>query len=140
MVQEKIRHSKWVREVRKNTPPPNLVEYSRQWEAFFDEYAGQVDQWHRRNAGYHNAIASVARFYLPGNASVLEIGSGNGDLLAALQPSRGIGIDISGQMVSLATKKYPWLEFRQMGAESLDLPKQSFDFIVLSDVLGYLYD
>jgi hypothetical protein len=30
---------------------------------------------------------------------VIEVGSGNGDLLAALNPSDGLGIDISGEMV-----------------------------------------
>jgi hypothetical protein len=38
--------------------------YLADWEAFFDRYAAQVDYWHRRNAGYHQAIASVARFYI----------------------------------------------------------------------------
>src|SRR5262245_37855704 len=84
---QKAGHSKWVRTVRKDNPPANLLEYSRQWESFFDEYAAQVDDWHRRNTGYHNAIASVARFHIPPGASVLEIGSGNGDLLDALQPA-----------------------------------------------------
>jgi len=31
-----------------------------------------------------------------------EVGSGNGDLLAVLKPSYGLGIDISGQIVRLA--------------------------------------
>jgi hypothetical protein len=70
----------------------------------------------------------------------LEIGSGNGDLLAALNPSFGLGVDISGQMVRLAAMKYPRLQFRQIAAERLDLSEEPFDFIVLSDLVGYLYD
>jgi SAM-dependent methyltransferase len=140
IVQEKLVPAKWAQAVRKESPPSNLIEYSRQWEAFFDEYAVRVDEWHQRNAGYHNAIASVAGFYIPAGASVLEIGSGNGDLLAALRPARGVGIDISGRMVHLAAKKYPRLDFRQMTAENLSPADEPFDFIVLSDILGYLYD
>jgi SAM-dependent methyltransferase len=79
-------------------------------------------------------------FYVPSDARVLEIGSGNGDLLAALKPSYGLGIDISGQMVRLAASKYPHLNFREMSAEQLDLPGEQFDFIVLSDLVSYLYD
>ena len=140
VVQEQQGHAQWVRTVRKESPPGSLEEYLQHWEAFFDHYATQVDHWHHRNAGYHKAIASLARFYVPTDARVLEIGSGNGDLLAALQPSYGLGIDISGQMVRLAAQKYPHLHFRQMAAEHLEIPEEPFDFIVLSDLVGYLYD
>src|SRR5262245_16072608 len=140
VVQEKQGRARWVRNVRTESPPENLEEYLQHWEAFFDHYADQVDRWHHRNAGYHKAIASLARFYIPADARVLEIGSGNGDLLAAVKPSYGLGIDISGQMVRLAAMKYPHLHFRRMAAEHLDLPGEPFDFIVLSDLVGYLYD
>src|SRR5262245_47247275 len=43
-------------------------------------------------------------------------------------------------MVRLAAGKYPHLKFQQMSGEHLDLPAQKFDFIVLSDLIGYLYD
>jgi ubiquinone/menaquinone biosynthesis C-methylase UbiE len=140
VVHEKQDPSKSVRTVLKETPPGSMDEYSQNWEAFFDHYATQIDHWHRRNAGYHKAIASLARFYVHSDARVLEIGSGNGDLLAALKPSFGLGIDISGQMVRLAARKYPHLKFRQMAAEHIELTEESFDFIVLSDLVGYLYD
>src|SRR5262245_47960834 len=91
----KVAHSEWVRTVRKESPPPHVNEYIQQWEIFFDQYAPNVDGWHRRNAGYHRAIASLARFYVPAGSKVLEIGSGTGDLLDSLQPSDGLGIDIS---------------------------------------------
>ena len=130
----------WVRTVRTESPPANIDDYLRSWEIFFDHYASQVDQWHRRNGDYHRAIASLARFYTLASSKVLEVGSGNGDLLAALNPSEGLGIDISGEMVRLAAGKYPHLKFQQMSGELLDLPAQKFDFIVLSDLVGYLYD
>ena len=130
----------WVRTVRAASPPANIDDYLRSWEVFFDHYASQVDQWHRRNRDYHRAIASLARFYTLASSKILEVGSGNGDLLAALNPSEGLGIDISGEMVRLAAGKYPHLKFQQMSGELLDLPAQKFDFIVLSDLVGYLYD
>ena len=61
IVREKLGPAKWVQAVSKESQPPNLVEYSRQRETFFEEYAVRVEEWHRRNTGYHNAIASVAR-------------------------------------------------------------------------------
>lgn len=138
--QEEKGHRQWARAVRAESSPTNMDEYLRDWETFFDRYAGQLEHWRRRNIGYHKAIASLARFYVPSGARVLEIGSGNGDLLAALDPSYGFGIDISGEMVRLAATKYPHLKFQQMPAECLNLPGEQFDYIILSDLLGYLYD
>ena len=139
-VQEIKENYKWVRRLRTESPPGNIDDYLRSWESFFDHYASQVDHWHRRNAGYHRAIASLTRFYIPWGVRVLELGSGNGDLLAALNPSDGLGIDISGEMVRQASQKYPHLRFQKMSGERLALPAQKFDFIVLSDLVGYLYD
>ena len=119
---------------------PFWEQYCRDWEAFFDRYASQVDAWRRRNAGYHDSIRSLAGFYIPPGARVLEIGSGSGDLLAQLRPSYGMGIDISREMVNLASRKYPHLHFRQMAAESLSLDGEQFDYVLLSDTVGYLYD
>jgi SAM-dependent methyltransferase len=139
-VQTHKTYREWVRLVRKEHPPADMKEYLQRWEVFFDHYATQVEHWRRRNAGYHRTVASMASFYVPSGARVLEVGSGNGDLLAALKPSYGLGVDISGEMVSLAREKYPGLKFLQMPAECLNLPGEQFDFVVLSDLLGYLYD
>jgi SAM-dependent methyltransferase len=136
----KTAYREWVRMVRKEHPPVGMEEYLQEWEVFFDHYAAEVDYWHRRNAGYHKAILSLARFYVPSGARVLEVGSGNGDLLAALKPSYGLGIDISSKMVRLAAQKHPQLRFVHMPAEQLELSDEPFDFIILSDLLGYLYD
>lgn len=130
----------WVQAVRTENPPRSMDDYLRSWEAFFDHYASQVDHWHDRNAGYHKAIASLTSFYTVPGTRVLEVGSGNGDLLAAVKASHGVGVDISGEMVRLASSKYPVLEFRRMSGERLDLGEEKFDFIILSDLVGYLYD
>jgi 2-polyprenyl-3-methyl-5-hydroxy-6-metoxy-1,4-benzoquinol methylase len=139
-VQTKKTYCEWVRTVRNQRPPVGMEEYSQDWKVFFDHYAAEADHWHRRNAGYHNALARLACFYVPAGARVLEVGSGNGDLLEALRPSYGVGIDISSEMVHLAAQKYPHLQFFHMPAERLELPGEQFDFIILSDLLGYLYD
>ena len=117
-----------------------MDEYVRGWEAFFDHYAATVATWHRRNAGYHQALASLARFYVPADSRVLEIGSGTGDLLAATRPRHGVGVDISGEMVRLARKNYPQMEFHQMSAERLDLGDVKFDYVILSDLISFLFD
>lgn len=133
-------YHEWARIVRKQRPPASLEEHLQNCRMFFDHYASLVERWRRRNRGYHAALESIARHYVPAGARVLEVGSGAGDLLAATYPSVGVGLDISEAMVRLASGKYPHLRFLQMPAESLDLGGEKFDYIILSDLVGLLYD
>ena len=105
----------------------------------FDEIAPDRDRWIRRNRYYYRGLADYCRFVIPPGSRVLEIGSGTGDLLAAVKPSRGLGIDLSPKMVAISRDKYPALEFRVGDAEALNL-NERFDYVILSDLIGYLYD
>jgi ubiquinone/menaquinone biosynthesis C-methylase UbiE len=109
----------------------------------FDQMAGERDAWRARNRAYYRAIERLVRFVVPEGASVLEIGSGTGDLLAALKPKVGVGLDLSPRLVELARAKHPGLQFVTGDAETLDAPElegRTFDYIVLSDVVGTLLD
>ena len=105
----------------------------------FDELAPVRDAWKARNPTYHREVEHLCRFLVPEGASVLEIGCGTGDLLHALRPRRGLGIDLSPRMVEIARGKYPDLEFAIGDVEALTLEEQ-FDYVVLSDLVGHLDD
>jgi ubiquinone/menaquinone biosynthesis C-methylase UbiE len=137
---QRVVNPQWATTVRKNNPPATMEEYLQGWEEFFDHYAASVEKWHARNRGYHYSLESLVGFYVHTNARVLEIGSGTGDLLAAAKPSRGLGVDISGEMVRVAQRRHPDLEFRRLAAEHLDLGEEKFDYILLSDLTGFLFD
>ncbi|PWU00312.1 MAG: glycosyl transferase [Terriglobia bacterium] len=117
-----------------------MVEYLDSWRDFFDHYAPLLSSWRRRNRGYHANIQRLACFYCQPQCRILEVGCGTGDLLAALDPSVGVGIDISGEMVRIAKANHPGLTFHHMAAEEIDLGDQKFDYIVLSDLAGFLFD
>src|SRR5207253_7066835 len=70
---------------------------------------------------------------------VLGIGCGSGDLLAALQPSFGVGVDFSTEMIARAARRYPHLRFVQADVHSLELG-ETFDVVILSDVINDLWD
>lgn len=106
---------------------------------YFDEVAPQRDAWKRRNRYYYEELDSLCRFFIPPGRSVLEVGCGTGDLLAAVRPSRGVGIDLSDEMVRIARTKHPHLEFRTGDVEALDLDER-FDYVILSDLVGVLED
>jgi SAM-dependent methyltransferase len=107
--------------------------------AFFDDFAAEEQKWRRRNRGYYSQLESVYRFLIRPGATVLEIGSGSGDLLAALKPRHGVGVDVSQRMVELARTRHPELEFHVASGERFELG-QRFDYIVLSDVIPFVHD
>lgn len=106
---------------------------------YFDDFASVEPSWQRRNRTYHRLLQRIARFHVLPGSTVLEIGCGSGDLLAALAPGRGVGVDVSPRMVELARTKHPELEFRVAAGEELDLG-ETFDYVVLSDLVPYAYD
>ena len=131
-----------VREQHHPTPMPISPPPITDPEAiarYFDRQAPERDRWKRENRFYHEYIEKLCRFHIPPGSTVLEIGSGTGDLLNALAPSRGVGIDISPRMVEIASRKYPHLTFRVGNAEDLPMTEK-FDYVVLSDVIGSIPD
>jgi SAM-dependent methyltransferase len=111
---------------------PELVGY-------LDGQAAESDRWKARNRYYYEQIERILRFHVPPGASVLEIGCGTGDLLHALAPGRGVGVDLSQKMVEIARARYPGLAFFAGDAEDLPVSGK-FDYVILSDMLGYLED
>lgn len=112
-------------------------------QTFFDGLAEDRDDWIRRNKFFYASDRDYMRFLIPQGAHVLELGCGTGQLLAALDPARGVGLDISGKMIDTARSKYPNLQFHVGDMENgsvIDSLKGPFDAIVLSDTIGMLGD
>ena len=108
--------------------------------AHWDAVAVKRDSWRGWGAGYHARLREIYRFLVPPALRVLEIGYGAGDLLAAVQPDRGVGIDFSGEMILRARSKHPDLEFCEADAHDLASVAGPFDVIILSDALNDLWD
>jgi len=106
---------------------------------FFDRIAKDRDRWKKKNSYYWNDLKKLCQFLVPENASVLEIGSSTGDLLANLKARKKIGIDFSPEMVRVAKGKYPEIDYRVMDAEKINFDEK-FDYVILSNVIGYLPD
>ncbi len=106
---------------------------------FFDENIEAAERFARRNRYYHEEIARLWRFYLTPGDRVLEIGCGTGDLLAALAPEGGTGVDFSHEALRRAARKYPRHHFVEADAHNVAL-NEKYDAVVMSDVVGYLHD
>ncbi|HAY34131.1 MAG TPA: glycosyltransferase [Ignavibacteria bacterium] len=96
-------------------------------------------KWISRSRYYYKNISDFLKFSIPEGSSIIEIGCGIGNLLNDLNPSRGVGIDISEGMISEARVRYPRFEFYVMDAENITL-NEKFDFIIISDTIGYFDD
>lgn len=88
---------------------------------------------------YHRRLHHVYRTMVPPALRVLELGSGTGDLLASLEPSHGVGVDLSAVMVREASRKHPHLTFVHADAHEPGL-QGAFDVIIASDLLNDLWD
>lgn len=90
---------------------------------------------------YHQQIQGLLRYHIPEASKVLEWGTGPGELLEALNPSRGLGVDLSPKMVERAKSERSGsnLEFRQgdLMKEGVD---EEFDAVVLDYLPGHLQD
>ena len=115
---------------------------SRRTEAIrerFDQLAGTRAAWQVKAGYYYQDQRRYLQFLVPEGLKVLEVGCGLGDQLAALKPSRGLGIDISSAMVAEASRRHPNIEFRVGRLETLP-DEDVFDVILLVDVIGHLLD
>lgn len=108
-------------------------------ENYFDTIAGRWDSWKRRNRYYHKNIEALMRFLIPQGSSVLEVGCATGDLLNAVNPGFGMGVDQSATMVEIARRKHKGLTFETMDAERLQITRK-FDAVIMSDLVGHLRD
>jgi ubiquinone/menaquinone biosynthesis C-methylase UbiE len=105
--------------------------------AFFEQRAAFRPRETERY--YQKYLRKYFTFLVPPGLRVLEAGCGIGDLLAAVKPARGLGVDFSPAMVELARKRHAGIEFQtaEIGKFSAN---EKFDYVLLSDLVNDLPD
>ena len=137
-------------EAMASTHGVNVVEGSssvghrkRQLTAHFDRLASGRERWVERNRYFYLDEQAFLRFLVPPGRRVLELGCGTGRLLAALEPSHGVGVDISQSMVEEARRRHPGYRFIAGDIDDDDTVRACggpFDYVLLIDTVGYLDD
>ncbi len=114
--------------------------YTEERRRYWDAYARKQPGWDGPRRFYRQRLAELYRFVIPPGSRVLELGCGEGDLLAALRPSEGVGLDLSPARLEQGRRKYPNLRLLTGDAHSFDLGGERFDFVVASDLINDLWD
>jgi ubiquinone/menaquinone biosynthesis C-methylase UbiE len=122
-----------------DTTAPKQAEYTRNRRQYWDQNARGLDGDPAIRNYYRRRLAQIYGFLIPPGMRVLEVGCGQGDLLAAVRPSYGVGIDLSPLMIERAQHRHPEIHFLQVDAHAFDL-KEQFDFIICSDLFNDLWD
>ena len=115
------------------------AEYTQNRLRYWDQAAQQLDNDPAIRNYYRRRLAELYAFLIPPGMRVLEVGCGQGDLLASVRPSYGVGIDLSPLMIERAQRRHPEVRYLQADAHSFDL-KEQFDFVICSDLFNDLWD
>lgn len=99
------------------------------WQRAADQY---VDNIAPMTAGSGQVPMLQALGGIDGDSEVLELGSGTGDVATQLAEiaRRVVGIDFSKNMVEIAAKRFPDLEFQEADAEATPYADGTFHVVV----------
>ena len=100
-------------------------------------------EWRAKARFFHDEETRYLRFLIPPGQRVLELGCGAGHTLAALEPSRGVGLDRNPAIIEEGRKAFPQLKLYASDIEdetALAAIEGKFDFILLVDTLGVVKD
>jgi len=110
-------------------------------QAHFDRQVESLERWRRLSWYYYEELLRILRKALgPLAAStVLDVGCGRGDLLAALRPKWGVGLDISQASIDAARRNFRGLplEFQAIDLSAYQ-PEVPFDFVLAVNVFEHM--
>jgi len=90
---------------------------------------------------YWKEITDYVNYFSHEDISVLEVGCGNGDLLAGINAAEKTGIDFSKEFIDWAKEKHSdkKIDFRLMDANDIEL-NRTYDLVILSNLIGFVDD
>jgi SAM-dependent methyltransferase len=105
----------------------------------FDRIAAGRRRARQRYRTYYDDLYGFIRSQVPPGSRVLDLGCGDGELLASLRPSAGVGVDASFAALREARRRHPDLRFVCADVEQLPI-EGPFDVVIASNLVGYLID
>lgn len=116
-----------------------MLENNPTTTSYIASHSLEYDRWRAKNRYYYTKMKKLLTHLIPPGIKVIELGCGTGELLHSVAPSVGVGVDCDPDMVELAKKKFPEMEFRCDDVENLK-EQSKYNYIILSDLLGEVGD
>jgi SAM-dependent methyltransferase len=121
-----------------NTHHQEFIQYQQTRQGFWKKVHASISRsW---GSYYQGRLTDIYQHLIPVGSRVLELGCANGRLLASLDPSYAVGVDFSSLVLNFAKTKTTQVHFIEMDAHEIHLDDQTFDFIILSDLVNDLWD
>lgn len=119
--------------------PAALEQRRQRTREHLAKIAPRREGWIKRNSYYYKLLGSLLRFLVEPQKQVLSVRCGTGNLLAAVEPSGGKGIDICDEIVDIARQRNPSLNFTVAFPDKDEFrqkfrPGETFDYILFNDI------
>src|SRR6266436_8729966 len=119
--------------------PAALEQRRRRTQDHLTKIANRREDWINRNGYYYELLARLLRFLVEPQKKVLSVRCDIGNLLAAVKPSDGKGIDICAEMVEIAQRRNSSLNFAVAFPDKEEFgrsfrPGEKFDYILFNDI------
>lgn len=95
------------------------------------------EKWLKTNSLYYQDLEKLFKFFVQPNSDVLELSSGLGYLLNAVEPRFGLGIERNSYFLEVDQRKFPHLEF-QVQTPELFISDRTYDYILCPNTVSSL--
>ena len=101
--------------------------------------ASRRESWIKRNRYYYELLTRLLQFLVEPEKKVLSVRCDTGNLLTAVRPSNGKGIDICAEIVEIARQRNPSLNFAVAFPDKDEFreifsAEENFDYILFNDI------
>ncbi|PYI63002.1 MAG: hypothetical protein DMC60_01325, partial [Verrucomicrobia bacterium] len=119
--------------------PAALEQRRRRTRDHLTKIAARREDWINRNGYYYELLNRLLRFLVEPQKKVLSVRCDTGNLLAAVRPSKGKGVDICAEIVEIAQQRNPSFEFAVAFPDKEEFkqafaPDEKFDYILFNDI------
>jgi SAM-dependent methyltransferase len=119
--------------------PAALEQRRQRTREHLARIAPRRESWITHNKYDYELLARLLRFLVEPQKRVLSVRSGTGNLLAAIRPSDGKGIDICAEIVEIAQQRNPSPNFAVAFPDKDEFQQafrtgEKFDYVLFNDI------
>lgn len=119
----------------------NIITKDTTKKQMRDSYKNYPDTQPKGFESFHASTVEPIMCEVPEGSKVLDVGCNSGEMMKLLRDVKGctvVGVDVSANALKIARKKK--LKVFNASAENLPFPDESFDVVVLREVLVHIHE